>query len=130
MWQRTCTRLGLFALLALFAFLSFSAIPTASAQVSVDSTGLTATGDAVWGALDPGENIGTYVGTRIVQPLLAIVGTLFLLLIIYAGLLWMTAGGVTARVEKAKNILVHSVVGLVIIVAAYSVTIFILESVT
>ncbi len=119
MWQR----------LTLVLILCFLPV-TALAEVSVSDTGLTDTGSEVYGELEENTNIGNFVGERIVKPLLAIVGTLFLLLVIYAGLLWMTAGGVAARVEKAKHILVHSVIGLVIIIAAYAVTYFLLEVLT
>lgn len=105
-------------------------LPTsAGAQITVDSTGLTATGDKVYGDnyLDAEErrDIGTYIGTTILTPLFGLLGVIFLILIIYAGLLWMTSSGVEAQVTKAKHILVNSTIGLVIIILSYAITTFI-----
>jgi len=128
MWQRAIFHLTILALViagALPATPIFAADP-----ISVDDTGLVETGDAVYGELEEGSNIGYYIGARVIQPLLALTGSIFFLLIIYAGLLWMTAGGVKDRVDKAKHILVNSVIGLVIMLASYAVTIFILNALT
>ena len=50
---------------------------------------------------------------------------IFVILMIYAGILWMTAGGNEKQVEKAKNIISRAAIGLVIVVSAYAVTYFI-----
>jgi len=64
---------------------------------------------------------------RIIKIILSLTGTIFLVLTVYAGILWMTAGGIEERVTKAKTILQTSVIGLVIVVAAYSVTYFVVN---
>lgn len=63
---------------------------------------------------------------RIINFILTFVGVIFLILTIYAGFLWMTAGGNEETVKKAKKWLVNSVIGLAIILSAYSITNFIL----
>lgn len=63
------------------------------------------------------ETIGRYV-----RFLLGFVGIIFLLLTLYAGFLWMTAGGDEGKVEKSKKILTSSVVGVAILVLSYSIT--------
>jgi hypothetical protein len=63
---------------------------------------------------------------KIINYALTFVGVIFLVLTIYAGFLWMTAGGNEETVKKAKKWLVNSVVGLAIVLAAYSITNFIL----
>ena len=63
--------------------------------------------------------------STVIKGVLSVVGTIFLLLTIYAGVLWMTAQGKEESVEKAKNIISASVIGLVIIVAAYAITSFV-----
>lgn len=65
----------------------------------------------------PAEIIGTAIGYA-----LAFVGVLLLILVIYGGYLWMTARGNEQQVEKAKNILRDSVIGLIIILGAYAIT--------
>lgn len=63
----------------------------------------------------------------IVRVLLGLTGTIFLVLTIYGGFLWMTAGGNEDQVEKALNIFKRSVVGLIIVLASYSITYFVMS---
>lgn len=66
----------------------------------------------------------------IIKVALSIVGTIFLILTIYAGFLWMTAGGNEENVEKATKIIKFAVVGLIIILASYSITWFVMKNIT
>jgi hypothetical protein len=61
--------------------------------------------------------IGTMVGY-----VLSFVGILFLVLMIYAGFLWMLAGGNDQQVQKAKSLIGAAVIGLIIVLAAYAFT--------
>ena len=72
--------------------------------------------------------IGTTIG-YLISAVLALAGTIFLILTIYSGILWMTARGDDAQVEKATNIIRRSAVGLIIVVAAYAITFFVVETV-
>lgn len=58
---------------------------------------------------------------------LSLLGIVFLLLIIYAGYLWMMAGGSEDQVAKSKTILKNSFIGLTIALAAYATTYYIVE---
>lgn len=58
----------------------------------------------------------------IVEVFLGFLGILFLSYIVYAGYLWMTAGGNDEKVAKAKSIIRNSIIGLAIIVSAYGIT--------
>jgi len=59
---------------------------------------------------------------RIIRIALSFLGVLFLCLTLYAGFEWMTAGGNDDKVSKAKTLLQQAVIGLVIIISAYSIT--------
>lgn len=61
----------------------------------------------------------------IVKGALSLVGSVFLILTIYAGILWMTARGREDKAEEAKNILKASIIGLFIVVSAYAITVFV-----
>ncbi len=118
----------------LIAFISivFLLIPNlAFAQISTDSTGLTTTGDKIYGSnyltQEENQDIGSYIGAKIITPLFSLLGVIFLLLMIYSGILWMTSGGVTEQVTKAKHILVNSTIGLIIIILAYAITKFVFQ---
>jgi hypothetical protein len=51
-----------------------------------------------------------------------------MILIVYAGFLWMTARGNEQTVEKAQTIIRSSVIGLIIVLGAYSITSFIVPA--
>lgn len=70
------------------------------------------------------QNLGRYVKVA-----LSLVGTIFLLLVVYAGFLWMTASGNEEQVTKATDIVKMATLGLVIVLASYSITVFVLSSV-
>ncbi len=61
---------------------------------------------------------------QIIGALLSFVGVLFLILMIYAGLMWMTAQGNSQQVDKAKELLINSVIGIIIVFSAYAITAF------
>jgi hypothetical protein len=62
---------------------------------------------------------------QIIGIVLSFVGVLFLILMIYAGILWMTAQGNEQQVAKAKGLLINGTIGLIIVFAAYAITSFI-----
>ncbi len=64
--------------------------------------------------------IGNIVGVA-----LSFLGAIFFLLILYAGFLWMTAFGSSEKTDKAKGILEHAAVGLLIVLAAYAISRFV-----
>lgn len=60
----------------------------------------------------------------IIRAALDVLGIIFLVLMVYAGFLWMTAGGEEEKVTKAKSLIYRAILGLAIILAAYSITWF------
>lgn len=62
---------------------------------------------------------------QIIQIALSFLGVLFLGLTIYAGSLWMTAQGNEQKAEKAKDMLIGSIIGLAIVIAAYAIASFV-----
>lgn len=65
---------------------------------------------------------------QIINVILGFLGIIFLVLVIYAGFLWMTAGGNSDKVDKAKQIMTQAVIGLVILLAAYAITQFVVTN--
>jgi hypothetical protein len=61
---------------------------------------------------------------------LTLVGVIFLALTIYAGFLWMTAGGNEEKIKKAKGMLTNAIIGLIIIMASYIITDYVLKAIT
>ena len=71
---------------------------------------------------NPGGEFGVsqIVGV-VVQAALALIGVIFLILMIYAGYNWMTARGEEEKVEKAKDTITRAFIGLIIVVGAYAI---------
>ena len=65
---------------------------------------------------------------QIISTFLTLLGIIFLVLVLYAGWLWMTAGGDAKQVDKAKEIMIRAVVGLIILLAAYSISSFVIST--
>lgn len=59
---------------------------------------------------------------------LSFLGVAFFLLTLYAGFKWMTALGASEKVEKAKELLIAAIIGLIIVFAAYGGSIFMFKS--
>lgn len=84
--------------------------------------------------LEYGEQTGLGKGdvrttvARIITVSLGLLGIVAVSLIVYAGFLWMTAGGNEEQVNTARSILTTSVIGLAIILSAYSITQFVVRS--
>ncbi|OGH91469.1 MAG: hypothetical protein A2534_00485 [Candidatus Magasanikbacteria bacterium RIFOXYD2_FULL_39_9] len=83
-------------------------------------SGLIGSGSSVSANKALPELIGSVVGA-----VLSFVGIIFFLLILYAGIMWMTAFGNEQKVEKAKDIVQHAAIGLVIVLAAYAISKFV-----
>ena len=75
------------------------------------------------GKRDVRETIAT-----IIRILLGLLGMVSLVFIIYAGFTWMTAGGNEEKVTTAKKTLWAAIIGLVIIMSAYSIMNFVFSN--
>lgn len=93
-------------------------VNTAQSQTDlfVDSAGFSQTAQL--------ENIIATV-IKMVLSLLAIV---FIVLMIFSGYQWMTAGGNEETVEKAKNRIKNAIIGLIIVVMAFAITAFVFRN--
>jgi len=67
----------------------------------------------------------SYVAAQVVSTLLTYMGVLFIILIIYSGVLTMLAAGNEEKIEKSNKIRRSAVIGLLIVIAAYSITWFV-----
>jgi len=70
------------------------------------------------------ENI---IGT-IIKIVLSLLGLIAVVLIIAGGFMWMTSGGNEEKIKNAKQLMGSAVVGLVIVLLAYSIASFIITN--
>ncbi|MDP3986402.1 MAG: hypothetical protein U1C53_00215 [Candidatus Veblenbacteria bacterium] len=80
-------------------------------------------------------NLGTQVDlipavARIINILLGFLGVLAVVLVLWGGFKWMTAAGEESKIEEAKKLMGGGVVGLIIILAAYAITAFVVSQLT
>lgn len=75
------------------------------------------------------ENPEVTVG-RLIGVVLAFVGVIYLVLVVYAGLRWMMAQGDEGTIDKAKQTIIAATFGLIIVLAAYAITAFIGKQLT
>lgn len=61
------------------------------------------------------------VGINLAKIILALSGSLALLMFIYGGFTWLTAAGSSERVDKGKKILTGAIIGLIIIFGAVTI---------
>jgi len=64
---------------------------------------------------------------EVIRYLLSFLGVAAVLIIIYGGFLWMSAGGDPEKVGKAKKIITQAIIGLIIILLSYSLTMFVIR---
>lgn len=121
-WSFTKLLLGLGLALVLGLHLGapeLLAQTTNVAQTGLDTVGTT----AGLSAQDP-----TIIVARIIRGFLGVLGIIATVIILYAGFVWMTAGGSQERVDRAKRLLINAVIGLVIIMGSFAITQFVLQS--
>ena len=71
----------------------------------------------------------TEIIARLISIVLGFLGIVIVLIIIYAGFTWMTAGGDQEKVKTAKSWMVNGIIGLVIVAAAWAIASFVTGSI-
>src|SRR5512147_2173969 len=84
------------------------------------------------------QEIGTNIGTgttdiritiaRIIRTAMSLLGIIAVLIILYGGFKWMTAAGSDEAVGDAKKIITAGIIGLIIILTAYAIASFVINS--
>jgi len=100
---------------------SVSASSLWDAQVGIEDVGQQAYGES-----GSPQDI-RITAMKIVNVVLQFLSVIFLVLILVSGYQWMTSGGNEEQVKKAKKNLSNAVIGLVIILASWSIAYFILR---
>ncbi len=74
------------------------------------------------------EDVVNFIQTRtgqIIGIVLSFIGVIFLILMLYAGISWMVSGGNQEKVTKSKDLIINSIIGLIIVLAAYATVAFV-----
>lgn len=120
--ERSHTRVLIAVAIFIATMFAFLVVPEiASAQIDVSSQ------DTVAESAGFADASLTDIIGGIIAAFLGFLGIIALVIVIYAGFLWMTAGGNVEQIAKAKKWLINGVVGLLIILSAYAITNFVIN---
>lgn len=70
----------------------------------------------------------TQIVGQIINVVLGFLGIVLLGYLLFAGFKWMTAGGDEKQVGEAKGMIKNAIIGLIVIVAAFAISTFVLGS--
>lgn len=68
------------------------------------------------------------LAARLINTIITFSGIILIGYILYAGFLWMTAGGDEEKIAKAKSIISACIIGLLIVLSAYSISLFVVKN--
>ena len=113
--------------LALGVFAMVFALWATNAHAQAQDLGAQGVADVATAAgVNGSTDLPTIIG-NILNIVFGIMGVLLLGYFLYAGYLWMTAGGNQEQVEKARNYMKNAVIGLVIALSSFAIANFIIN---
>jgi hypothetical protein len=121
--KKTLKSLIITAMIVAFAVPILSLTTAAPASATLDL----GTGYVNTTALGLGDTDPRTIVVKIIQLALSCLGIIAVVIILIGGFKWMTAAGNEEQVEEAKKILVAGVIGLVIIIAAWGLAVFVIN---
>lgn len=100
--------------------------PAFAAEYGLDATKNAANtnGEVLPSSIKGETGVAEIVGV-VIQSLLGIVGLVFFVLFFYAGFNWMTAQGNSDKIDKAKETITASLIGIILVFGAYAITNFV-----
>lgn len=63
----------------------------------------------------------------VIKIVLGFLGVIFVVLIVYAGFMWMTSGGNEDKIKSAKQTMIAAIIGAAIVLGAYAITTFVID---
>lgn len=115
-------------LIALLVLILFFFTANVTAFDFSGTTGLDEAGFRAGYSIEAEENNVESIIGNVITTILSLVGVLFLVLMIYGGFMWMSDRGNEEKAEKAKKIIIAAVVGLIIVMASYAATYFVINA--
>ena len=74
-----------------------------------------------------GESLTITVG-NLIKSFMGLLGILVVVIVVYAGFLWMTASGNEEKVGMAKRMITQATIGLILILLSYSIADFVIKA--
>jgi type IV secretory pathway VirB2 component (pilin) len=119
----------IFSALALSMLLGFALMPLQAGAITapnVAETNFNIAGTNTFTGFDVGNVAADPrdVIKRIINVVMGFLGMIAVLIILFAGFKWMTAGGNKENMEGAQKLLINGIIGLVIVFSAWTVAWF------
>ncbi len=121
--RRALARVAAVGGLITAAAVPFMASATGSALTNLQTSLNTTSTSAGLTSKPLPELVGSFIASA-----LGLLGVVLVVLVIYAGFIWMTAQGNDEKIKKAKGMITSAVIGMIIIFAAYAITNFVVAS--
>jgi len=109
-------------LLAIFLPLALFLLPVVTLAQGNDALGVNYMEGTGLSRQDPRITVA-----RIIQVGLGFLGTIAVVLVIYAGFIWMTSEGNAEKIKKAKDLLKSAAIGLLIILSSFAIVTFVIN---
>jgi len=116
----------LLSFILLSGIFSFTPVLAFSLKDSFSSTGSLNSFSNQIGYTDQAKTPEYYIGL-LLNGLFSILGIIAIAMLIYSGVVWMTARGNESKVEKAKENIIDVIMGLIFIIGSYALTTFLLK---
>lgn len=114
---------GLFGILAF----GFSSLPASAASALDGQIGLDQVSQSYGGAnRDDVKDVRSIVA-QVINAATMLLGAIFVVLIIVAGYLYMTSAGNEKQIDKSMSYIKTGVIGLIIVLMAWSITAFVMK---
>ncbi len=95
------------------------ALPLAASALTIENVG----GTLTLGSADLKQTV-----LNIITFVLGLLGLIAVIMILYGGFIWLTAGGNEDKVSSAKRIISSAIVGLVVILISWAIVNFVVKS--
>lgn len=118
-------KIGLSLALGTVMALPFAGSVHAAQKVTPTEFGLDSAFTSTVGLGD--ANLKDTIG-QLINVALGFLGIIAVIIILFGGFKWMTAGGNDEKVGEAKKLIIAGIIGLAIILSAYAITTFVLSS--
>ena len=110
-------------MIAFFLALAVFSMPAGVLALSFDQVG----GDNVNSGLDFGDESPVEIVKKLISFALGLLALISVVIILIAGFKWMTAGGNEDKVTESKKMMTQGLIGLIIVLAAWSIAKFVIE---
>ncbi len=120
--------------LTAFAVIMMLVVPMFTLTVHNASANVDAWGENEYGGLNAVAGIGLgnadprAIAASVIKVMLGFLGIIAVLIILFAGFLWMTAAGNEDKITQAKGMMSAGVIGLIIILAAFGIATFVMNA--